>query len=180
MFFAREEEALVETRQKYGRRLYFSSMNVLHDREDAEECVNDTLFQAWEAIPPSRPTMFGAFLAKIARNLSLNKWKAQHAARRGGGEVELLLSELEDCVSSGMHDLPEAAYESGFVTEAINDCLVSLDQAARVVFVRRYFHGESIRAICQRFDMSESKVKSLLFRTRKILKKHLEKEGVVL
>ena len=180
MFFAREEEALTETRQKYGRRLYFSSMNILHDREDAEECVNDTLFQAWGAIPPSRPTMFGAFLAKITRNLSLNKWKAQHAVRRGGSEVELLLSELEDCVPTGASDIPEEAYESKLVTEAINDCLGTLDQTARVAFVLRYFHGESIGAICRRFEMSESKVKSLLFRTRKILKKHLEKEGVQL
>jgi len=180
MFFAREEEALAETRQKYGRRLYFSSMNILHDREDAEECVNDTLFHAWEAIPPSRPVMFGAFLAKITRNLSLNKWKAQHATRRGGGEVELLLSELEDCIPAGARDVPEAAYESGLVTEAINACLGTLNQAARVAFILRYFHGESIRAISVRFDMSESKVKSLLFRTRKTLKKHLEREGVQL
>ena len=180
LFFARQEDALDKTRQKYGRRLFFSAMNILHNNQDAEECVNDTLFRAWESIPPSRPTMFGAFLAKIARNLSLNKWKSQNAARRGGGEVELLLSELEDCIPSRQSGSPEEVYESQLVTEAINNCLHSMDQTARIAFVLRYFHGESIRSICLRFNMNESTVKSLLFRTRKKLGAHLEKEGIVL
>jgi len=178
LFFERREEALDETRQKYGRRLFFTSMNILRNHEDAEECVSDTLFKAWEAIPPNRPTMFGAFLAKITRNLSINKWKAQTADRRGGGEMELLLGELEDCIPISKTGLPEAAYEAQTVTEAINDCLHDMDQTARVTFVLRYFHGASIRDIAERFDMSESKVKSLLFRSRKKLGAHLEREGV--
>ena len=149
LFFERREEALDETRRKYGRRLFFSAMNILHNHQDAEECVSDTLLNAWEAIPPSRPTMFGAFLAKITRNLSLNKWKAQHAERRGGGEVELLLSELEDCVPSSKSHIPEEALESQHITEAINDCLRELDQTARVAFVLRYF--AYIRGVWGRF-----------------------------
>ena len=180
LFFERREEALDETRQKYGRRLLFTATNILHNNEDAEECVSDTLFKAWETIPPNRPTMFGAFLAKITRNLSINKWKAQSAARRGGGEMELLLGELEDCIPASKIGLPEEAYESQLVTEAINDCLHEMDQTARVAFVLRYFHGENIKGIAERFNMSESKVKSLLFRARKKLGAHLEKEGVVL
>jgi len=180
LYFERREEALDETKRKYGQRLFRSAMHILQNDQDAEECVNDTLLKAWRAIPPSRPVMFGAFLAKIARNLSINRWRAEGAARRGGGEIELLLGELQDCVPASETGTPEAVYESQLVTEAINRCLGSMDQTARVAFVLRYFHGESIRDICERFHMSESKVKSLLFRARKKLGAHLEKEGVVL
>ncbi|MCL2568958.1 MAG: sigma-70 family RNA polymerase sigma factor [Oscillospiraceae bacterium] len=179
LFFARREDALLETRQKYGRRLLFTAMNILHNAEDAEECVSDTLWKTWETIPPTRPTMFGAFLSKITRNLSLNLWKAQHAIRRGGGEVELLLGELEDCIPAKEVDTPETAYESQVLTETINDCLRSMDQTARIAFVLRYFHGESIQSVCTQLNMSESKAKSLLFRTRNHLKAYLEKEGIV-
>jgi len=178
LFFARQEDAIDNTKRKYGHRLLRTAMNILHNLQDAEECVSDTLLKAWEAIPPNRPTMFGAFLAKISRNLAINKWKTKSAARRGGGETSLLLSELEDCIPSPTAGTPETAHEANLVTAAINDCLSSMDQAARVVFVLRYFHGESIASICARFNMSESKAKSLLFRTRKKLKTHLEKEGV--
>lgn len=178
LFFARQEEAIEKTKLKFGNRLLRSAMNILHNNQDAEECVNDTLLKAWNAIPPTRPTTLGAFLAKISRNLAINKWKAKETARRGGGETTLLLGELEDCVP-GTGDMPEAAYESGLVTAAINDCLNSMDQHARVAFVLRYFHGESIASICNRFNISESKAKSLLFRARKKLKAHLEKEGVL-
>ena len=181
LFFARREKALYETQQKYGQRMFKSAMNILNNIQDAEECVNDTLAKAWEAIPPKSPAMLGAFLSKITRNLSINKWKAKGAARRGGGEADLLLSELEDCMPLTKNILePEKEYESHLVTEAINNCLSSMDQTARIAFVLRYFHGESIRNICERFNMSESKAKSLLFRSRKKLKAYLEKEGVVL
>ena len=178
LYFQREEAAIEETRKKYGQRLYRSAMNVLRNSQDAEECVNDTLLKAWEVIPPSSPTMFGAFLAKIARNLSINKWKAKGAARRGGGETDLMLSELEDCIPASKDSSfsPEEAYEASLLTQAINDFLSSVDQEVRVAFVLRYFHGESIRNICERFNMSESKVKSMLFRARKNLSVHLEKE----
>jgi len=179
LFFARQEEAIEKTKRKFGNRLLRSAMNILHNSQDAEECVNDTLLKAWNAIPPTRPTTLGAFLAKISRNLAINKWKAKETARRGGGETTLLLGELEDCVPS-VSDMPETAYESGLVTAAINDCLNSMDQHARVAFVLRYFHGESIASICSRFNISESKAKSLLFRSRKKLKAHLEKEGVLI
>ena len=179
LFFRRREEALDETRQKYGGRLFRAAINILHNSEDAEECVNDTLLRAWEVIPPNRPVMFGAFLAKIAHNSALNKWRAGGALRRGGGEVALLLSELEDCMPASKVGRPETVYEAQLVTEAINVCLRAMDQTSRVAFVLRYFHGESIRGICERFEMSESKVKSLLFRARKKLGTALEKEGVV-
>ena len=180
LFFERCEEALNETRAKYGKRLFRHAMNILYNIEDAEECVSDTMLRAWNAIPPSRPVAFGAFLAKITRNLSINKWKAQRATRRGGGETELLFSELGECISAKDVATPEEAYESRFVTEVINDWLNSMNQSYRVVFVLRYFYGESIQSICERANMSESKVKSILFRARRKLGEYLEKEGVSL
>ena len=178
LYFQRNESAITETRGKYGRRMYKVAINILRVNEDAEECISDTLLKTWEAIPPSRPERFGAYLAKIARNLSINKWQAKNASRRGGGEVDLLLSELEDCIPSASG--PEQEYESARVQEAINACLATMDKVARAAFVLRYFHGESIRGICERFGMSESKAKSMLFRARKKLGAHLEKEGVAL
>ena len=178
LFFSRHESAIVETRNKYGKRLFRTSMNILHSNEDAEECVNDTLLKSWEAIPPTRPAMFGAFLVKITRNLSINRWEAKRAAKRGGGEVNLVLGELEECIS--FENSPEKEHEAALVTETINIFLNGINKTARVAFVLRYFHGESIRAISDRFHMSESKIKSVLFRTRKKLKMHLEKEGVVI
>ena len=177
MYFARSEAAISETRKKYGARLFGISRNILHSLEDAEECVSDTLLKVWSIIPPQRPEMLGAFLAKIARNLSLNMLEAKGAAKRGGGTVSLLLSELEECIPS-QAPRPEDALDTNFTVEAINGFLLKLDKPLRVVFVLRYFHGESIGAISYRLKMSESKIKSVLFRTRKKLRTHLEKEGV--
>jgi len=178
LLFQRQEHALDETKRKYGQRLFRTAMNILHSHEDAEETVSDTLLKAWQTIPPTRPTMLGAFLAKISRNLAINKWKAKSAARRGGGEAPLMLSELEGCIPSNAQ-APEKVYEEEQVAAAINACLGTMDQTARMAFVLRYFHGESILSICTRFNISESNAKSLLFRARKKLKSHLEKEGVL-
>ena len=178
MFFERKEAAIDEAKQKYGRRLFRTSSNILYSNEDAEECVNDALLKAWQSIPPNRPAMLGAFLVKITRNLSINKWEAKSAAKRGGGETSLLLSELEDCIPSRTG--PEQEYEAAFTNEAINGFLNGIERTARAAFVLRYFHGESISGISTRFQMNENKVKSILFRTRKKLKIHLEKEGIAI
>ena len=178
LYFSREEIAIEKTRQKFGTRLFFTAQNILNSREDAEECLNDTLLKAWENIPPQRPAMFGAFLVKITRNLALNRYKASHTQRRGGDTVELLLSELEDCIPAQASGSPEMVQEAQHIQESINKCLEELEQTARIAFIMRYFHGESIETIATRFAYSESKTKSMLFRTRKKLKEHLEKEGV--
>ena len=176
LFLLRDEEALLETRLKYGARLYRVAMNILHSHEDAEECVNDALLKAWDAVATVMPQQLGAYLAKIVRNLALHRWEAKAAAKRGGGTVHLLLDELEDCIptTSG----PEEAYEAGLLTEAINSCLSAMKTAMRTAFVLRYFHGESIAGVAGRMEMSESKTKSMLHRARKKLAEHLEKEGI--
>ena len=178
LFFERNESAIAETKRKYGKRLFRTSKNILYNNEDAEECVSDALLKAWSVIPPSRPVLFGAFMLKIVRNLSINKLEAKSASKRGGGEADLLLSELEECLPSS--EKLEEVYEASLITEAINSFLSTLEQSVRVVFVLRYFHGESIREISERSKVSESKVKSVLFRTRKKLQLYFEKEGIVI
>ena len=177
LFCQRDERALAEVRRVYGARLHRTAMNILHSNEDAEECVNDALFKAWEAIPPALPEKLGAYLAKIVRNLALHRWEARNAAKRGGGVANLLLDELADVVAANTGS-PEQEFEASTVTTAINDCLGSMRQMQRNVFVLRYFHGESIAAICKRFQISESRAKSMLHRARKKLGEHLKEEGV--
>lgn len=178
LYWARSELAVNETAAKYGKYCKTIAMNILRNNEDADECVNDTFLMAWNAIPPERPSIFSSFLGKITRNLSLNKYKAQRARKRGGGELAPILSELEDCVPSpgGV----ESECEANAVSEAINGFLRSIDTANRIVFVRRYWYADSIVSISSRFQMSESKVKSMLYRTRNKLKIHLEKEGIMI
>jgi RNA polymerase sigma-70 factor (ECF subfamily) len=113
---------------------------------------------------------------KIARNRSLNRWEARKAAKRGGGEADVLLGELEGCIPSS--NTTEQLHEVSLTTAAINHFLAKADKTARVAFVLRYFHGESIAALAIRFNMTESKVKSILFRQRKKLRAHLEREGI--
>jgi len=178
LYWARSESAIRETAQKYGGYCTKIAMNILQNSEDTEECVNDTYLKTWNAIPPQRPTIFSSFLGKIIRNLSLNKYKEQRAKKRGGYEVALLLDELEDCVPSG--NRVEYEYEAGVIAQTIDRFLHSIDAESRIVFVRRYWYVDSIRSIAARFQMSESKVKSMLFRTRSKLRIYLEKEGIAI
>jgi RNA polymerase sigma-70 factor (ECF subfamily) len=178
LFFARDEGAIDAAKHKYGARLFVTAKNIVINREDAEECLMDALFKAWQTIPPLKPDMLGAYLTKIVRNQAINKWEAKKAAKRGGGEVEAVLDELEYCIPSAQ--TVEQTVEADTTTREINAFLAKLDVAARVAFVLRYFHGHSIDEICTRFGQSESKIKSMLFRTRKKLRAHLEKEGVAL
>ena len=178
LYRARSASAIAETEKKYGFYCYAIAKNILHLHEDAEECVNDTYLKAWDSIPPQRPTVFSAYLGKITRNLSLNKYKQRRAAKRGGGELPLIYDELEECIPS--KSSPSSEYEGTLVTEAINSCLLALDDQSRTVFVRRYWYADSISTIAQTFRMSESKVKSMLMRTRRTLKNHLEMQGAVI
>lgn len=176
LFWARSEQAITETANKYQKQLCFLSYNILGDKEDSEECANDTYLRAWNSIPPKRPECLRGFLLKIARNLSLNKLKLYTAQKRGGGQTELALCELEECVSSDISVEEEA--EAHFLKEAINQFLAELPKKARIIFVRRYFYLCSVADIAKGLSLTESDVKSTLFRARNKLKLHLEKEGV--
>ena len=176
LYFNRNEKAVSETAQKYGNYCFTISNNILKNESDAEECVSETYLKAWNNIPPERPLRLAAFLGKIVRNLSLDRYKFNRREKRKGSEFELLLSELEDCVSSNLTTINE--FDSGFTVDLINDWLHAQTAQNRVMFVRRYWYADAIGDLVDKFGMSESKVKSILFRMRKNLKRHLEKEGV--
>ncbi len=171
LFFDRDESALAETQKKYGAYLKRISMNILDDLSDSEEIVNDTYLSAWNSIPPNKPERLAPYLGRIARNLSLNRYKSRHAQKRSGGEFALSLDELDECV-------PDADDTALFTGEQISEFLRQEPRNVRSVFVCRYFYGETIKNISKRFGYSESKIKSMLLRTRNRLKRHLEKEGI--
>ncbi len=176
LYWARSERAIDESDRKYGRYCGAIAFNILHNREDTDECVSDTYLRAWNAMPDERPTLLGAFLGKITRNLSLNKWRTAHAQKRGGGEPMVLIDELGDCIPGGA--LTERTVDERETARLINDFLSRIDKESRIFFVRRYFYADSIANISIRFGASESKVKSNLMRTRNKLRVYLEKEGV--
>lgn len=178
LYWARREEAITETDRKYGNYCRSISLHILRNEEDCEECVNDTWMRAWDTMPPKRPDYLSAFLAKIVRNLSISRYRLNHAQKRGSGETELLLMELEECLPSGKS--VEEEIEGRETAAAINRFLAKLDAESRRIFVRRYFYADAIKEISESMEISESKVKSQLFRQRGRLKKHLEKEGIEL
>jgi len=174
LFFERDENAIHETQRKYAGYLFTVASNIL-GVEDAEECVNDTYFKAWEAIPPKRPAYFKGFLAKITRNCSLDKYRGNNAKKRSGSQMDLLLSELSEIIPSGTD--VHASYENNLIANEINHFLRNLDKEARFIFMRRYFYADSISDISKNYGASESKIKSLLFRTRCKLKNYLFEES---
>ena len=178
LYWKRNEAAIAVTADKYGSYCHSISYHILHDNEDAAECVNDTWFGAWKSIPPKRPERLSTYLGKITRNLSLNRLKQYSAAKRGLGQTELVLSELEDCIPAQNH--VEQVVEEMVLVQIINQFLYGQPEQRRNMFVRRYWYLYSIHDIAKVYDMTESKVASLLFRMRKELREQLEKEGITL
>lgn len=178
LYYQRSEEAITKSADKYGSYCFSIAHNILLNREDSEECVNDTWLKAWNAIPPLYPTHFSSFLAKITRNLSFNKYKARKTMKRGNGETPLALDELLECVPSG--NSPEKIVEDTELIQSINLFLDSLPKRERSIFIRRYWAVESMTTIATRFHMKENNVRASLFRSRNKLKEYLEKEGISL
>lgn len=175
LYFARDEQALVETDRKYGGYCFTMANSILHNDQDAEETVSDTYLKAWNAIPPKRPGIFKMFLAKITRNLAFTRFRGSAAAKRGGGELELVLEELEGCVAA-----PGAAEDSVNARElarAIRAFLNTLPAREQDIFLRRYFFVEESSVIAQRYGMKPATVLRTLSRTREKLKKFLTQEG---
>lgn len=172
LYWSRDERAIGETASKYGSYCGSIAMNILSSAEDTEECLNDTWLRTWNSIPPTRPSVLRVFVGKIARNLALDRYKARNAEKRAGGEFAMSLDELDECVGA------EDSLESERIGESISRFLRTQSREARSVFVCRYFYCDSVSDIARRFGLSESKVKSMLFRTRSKLKIHLEGEGI--
>ena len=176
LYFARDEQALTETRQKYSRYLHRVAHNVLQNAQDAEECVNDTYLRAWNAIPPHRPSRLSVFLGKITRRLALDRYAALTADKRGGGTQAAILEEWRDALPDGDGDPADDIA----VRDALNRFLRQLPADTRRVFIRRYWYGDTITAIATAQHSTESRIKMMLSRMRGELKTFLEKEGIVL
>lgn len=178
LFFARNEQAIDETAHKYGNYLFSIADHILSSNRDAEEAVNDTYLGAWKSIPPHRPDRLSTYLGKITRRCSLEKWKAMHAQKRGGGEVPLALEELSECIPAG--ETPEQTMELKELTQLLNTFIRTLAETEQRVFVCRYWYLMSVKTISRNFGFTESKIKSMLSRTRGKLKTYLEREGIII
>ena len=178
LYWDRSERAIIETDKKYGKYCRKIAYNILYNIEDSEECVNDTYLNAWNSIPDDRPEIFLAYLGKITRNLSINLYNKKKAKKRGSGEVEKVLSELENIIPSKTS--VDSEIESDLISEKINEFLWTLKKEHRMIFVRRYWYLDSIKDIGKKMQISESKIKSILFRIRKKLKAYLEEEEIYL
>ena len=175
LYNSRDESAISETARKYGNYLFSISFHILSSREDAEECVSDTYRGAWNAIPPHCPAVLSAFLGKLTRRISIDRWRRRSADKRGGGQTALALDELADCVSGDGEVTDEL--ERRELAKEISLFLSELPDTERRVFLRRYFYLDSVREIAEKFGFSKSRVSSMLFRTRKKLRERLEKGG---
>lgn len=173
LYFDRNETAIKETENKYSAYLFVTAMNILNSREDSSECVNDTYFKAWNAIPPHNPPALKYFLGKITREISIDRFRKRYSGKRVGSEYEISLEELEECVSDGEYGDPEKTVELSFLAKSIGDYLRGCKREARIIFIMRYYFCDSIKDISGFLGVGESKVKSSLFRTRRGLKKWL-------
>ena len=173
LYFARDEQALRETSDKYGALCLSVANNILGCREDAEETVNDAYLAAWNSIPPARPNSLRAFVCGIARNAALKRLEYNTAKKRSPSAL-LSFSELEEILTDGADISDISAEELGGLIERF---LKTQSADARCVFVRRYWFFDSIAEIAKKYSFGESKVKTLLSRTRKKLKTYLNKEG---
>lgn len=176
LYWARNPDAISQTCRKYGNYCRAVARNILPDRRDTEECVNDTWLKAWNAMPEDRPSLLAQYLGKITRNLALTRWRASCTEKRGSGQLPLVLDELAECVSSSN---TFQALEAAELEDAVNRFLRTLPERERNLFLRRYWFADSAADIARRYGMRENTVRTILFRSRKKLQCHLEKEGLL-
>lgn len=175
LYLQRDERAIHETSEKYGNRLRALAYGIVEDSQTAEECENDTYLEAWNSIPPHEPRDYlYSFLVRITRHIALNCCRDRNRLKRRAFICELS-AELEQCIpdpDDGSSHIDDIA-----LSQAINSFLGNLDEEKRNIFIRRYWYLDSVSAISKRFGLSQSKVKTTLFRCRNRLREHLEKEG---
>ncbi len=173
LYWERNENAIRETDRKYGSYCYAIAYNVLHSHEDSEECVNDTWNGAWNAMPPEKPTRLQGFLARMTRNIAIDRYRHDSAQKRSA-EVESAIDEYWECIPN-----KDASIEDEFVLkQAINGFLATLDLRTRVIFMRRYWYSMSVKDIANCMRLSEGHVSVILHRTRSKFKNYLTKNGV--
>ena len=176
LYWQRSDRAIAETDRKYGRYCQTIAFNICGTREDAEECVSDTWFRAWNLMPDQRPRGLTAFLGCITRNFAINRVKERNRLKRGGGETSLALEELEECLP-GPGD-PERAVEERELQAALGRFVAGLGEQEGKVFVLRYFYLVPVAEIAERLRFSQNKTKSMLLRTRTRLRRFLQEEGL--
>lgn len=174
LYWHRKESAISATTEKYGRYLMKIAMNILRRREDSEECVNDTYLDVWNQIPPTRPNNLLPYVGRITRNKAINKLQYLTADKRNC-ELDVVLSELEDCFA--FSDTPEYVFDNNEISKVISEFLRTCKKEHRHIFIRRYWFSDNILDISNELEISQSKVKSILFRVRKNLRKYLESVG---
>ena len=175
LYWDRDETAIEETSKKYGKYCFSIANNILCSREDSEECVNDTYVKVWDSIPPQRPSIFSAFIGKITRNISLNRYKLNNAEKRGGNEMPLVLDEVREIVSG--HPDPEEQAIRDELIAAVNDYLATLPVEKRVMFVRRYWYADDVKSIAERMGTSENNISVSVRRIRNSLRGYLIERG---
>lgn len=175
LFTERSEEAVAAAVKKYKTYCMRIAVNIIHSREDAEECVNDVFMKAWELIPPHKPENLQAFLGKLTRNLAINRHRGMLAEKRGSGDAMLAFEELSAVISDSTSIENEA--ERRELLNEISAFLKKLPERKRNIFIARYWYCESIRDIAEKFSVSESNASVILNRTRRKLREHLLKRG---
>ena len=178
LFLERDEGALREVRDKYGSMMDRLARNVVGDASDAEEIFSDALLAAWNSIPPHEPEKLGPYMARLTRNLSVDRLRRETTAKRGGGVADVSFSELEECITGDSGSVEELA-DREEIARVINGFLSESGRSGRVIFVRRYWYMDSIPDIASSLGFTESKVKMTLSRMRKKLREKLEKEGII-
>ena len=176
LFFERSEQALEELDRKYGAAVKKTAANILSDRLDTEECVNDTYLRVWNSIPPQKPNPLVSYVCKIARNLALDRYRSNTAEKRNGN-LDLVLEEMEECIPSNMS--VETELEAQELTQEINRFLSALPKDDRFLFVRRYWYGDSVADLAAMTGGSANRISVRLFRIREKLRNTLTKEGLI-
>lgn len=175
LYWARNEDAITQTKAKYGAYLNRVAYNILSDLEDSQECVSDTLLAAWRSMPDNRPKNLRTYLGKITRQVSIDLYRRRNRMKRYASEYAISLEELGDSFTDGR--TPEDELNARLLTETVNRFLRTLPDEARNTFIGRYYFFDSVKNVARYCGMSESKCKSILYRTRQSLKVYLQKEG---
>ena len=175
LYWARDEDAVGQTKTKYGAYLNRVAYNILADLEDSQECVSDTLLVAWRSMPDNRPKNLRTYLGKITRQVSIDLYRRRNRMKRYASEYAISLEELGDSFTDGR--TPEDELNARLLTETVNRFLRTLPDEARNTFIGRYYFFDSVKNVARYCGMSESKCKSMLYRTRQSLKVYLQKEG---
>ena len=175
LYWNRDQSAIAQTQIKYSAYLTKIAMNILADRQDSEESINDTYLAAWNSMPPQKPSVLSVYLSRLTRRISIDIFRRRTSQKRQGSQYAISLSELDETVSGGT--TPEEEVESAQLAQTISDFLRTLPADERNTFIGRYYYMDSLKDVAAYCGMGEAKAKSMLYRTRQKLKLYLEKEG---